>query len=153
MVAISSAAEIPFPADITNRQNQLVRTGREEVVVIAAHGARRAAEAMHFERLQIRNLPRKQLRLHFLCNGQFAFQPLLFLLLQNQLLDRFSHGVERHRELRQLVGGLDRNTMTEVAAIHMLGSVIELRHGTRHRPRHARSDNQSDQYNQGEEDE
>ena len=113
-----------LPADIANGQNQLVGTGCEEVVVVAAHSARWAAEAVHFERFQFRNLPRKQLRLHFLRDSEFAFQPLLFFLLQNQLLDGLGHRVERQRELRQLVRGFDWNAMTEVAAIHMLGGVI-----------------------------
>ncbi len=49
---------------------------------------------MHFERLQFRDLPRKQLCLHFLRDGEFAFQALLFFLLLNQLLDGLRHRVE-----------------------------------------------------------
>ena len=60
---------------------------------------------------------RKQLRLHFLRDGQLVFQPLLFFLLVNQFLERFSHRVERVGERCQLIDRLDRNAMAKVALV------------------------------------
>ncbi len=142
-----------LPTDVADRQNQLVGTGSEEVVVVTAHRARRKAEAMHFKRLQVRNLPWKQLRLHFLRDCQFALQSLLLLLLQNQLLDGFRHRVEGQRKLRQLVRGLDWNTMAEVAAINVLCGIVKVSHSSRNRACHAGADDQRNQFNHGEDDE
>ncbi len=41
--------------------------------------------------------------------------------------------------------------MAEVAAIHMQGGDMELRHCCRYRARHAGADNESDQFDEGEE--
>ena len=56
-----------------------------------------------FEGFELGNLPGKQLRLHFLGDGEFVLKALFFLLLQDQFFDRRGHRVERMREISQLV--------------------------------------------------
>ncbi len=36
--------------------------------------------------------------------------------------------------------------MAEIAAIHVLGCIVELRHGTRNSARHSRSDDERDEF-------
>src|SRR5882757_288122 len=124
----------------------------QEVVVIAADGARWTAKAMHLKRLQFRALARKKLRLHFLRDRQLILQTLLLFLLQDQLLDGLRHGIERERQLRQLIAGSHRYPMAEVPTIYMFGGVMELRHRLRYRSGHARTGEQSDQFDDQEED-
>ena len=73
----------PFAAYVADRKDQAVRTQRKKVVVIAAHAARRPAKAVHFKAGQLRDSPRKKLRLHLLRNCDFVFEPLFFLLFEN----------------------------------------------------------------------
>ncbi len=60
---------------------------------------------MNFQRFEFGDLAREQLRLYFLGDDQFVFQPLFFLLLEDQLLDRSGHRVERMGQIRELIVG------------------------------------------------
>ena len=66
----------------------------QEVVVVARNRARRAADAMQFQRRQVAHVVRKEVRLHLLRDGEFALQPLLLLLLHQQAFERARHAVE-----------------------------------------------------------
>ena len=55
------------------------------------------------------------------------------------------------RQIRQLVARFHGNAVAEVAAIHMLRGVVQLRHGGGHGAGHARADDQRDQFDDGEE--
>ena len=83
-----------FSADVADCQNQFVGTGGQKVVVVSTDRAGGTAEAMHFERLKLRDLAREKLRLNLLRDGELILQALLFFLLQDQLLDGGGHGVE-----------------------------------------------------------
>src|SRR5262249_29329634 len=74
-----------YTADVADGEDELVRDQREEVVIVAADGARGAAESVHFKRLELRNLLGEKLCLHFLSDGQLVFEALLLLLLFDQL--------------------------------------------------------------------
>ena len=98
IVAISSAAEIPLPLMSPTASISLSELSVEKIIVVAADCARRTAEPVHFERLKLRDQLGIELRLHFLRDGQFAFQALLFLLFLHQFLDRCGHRVEGIRQ-------------------------------------------------------
>ena len=54
-------------------------------------------------------------------------------------------------QVGELVARFDRDAMAEIAAIHVLGGIVELRHRGRHGAGHARADEEGDQFDDGEE--
>ena len=139
-----------FSADVPDGQHQLVRAPGQKIVIVPADGARRTAESVHLQRFKLRNLPGKQLRLHFLRDGQFILQPLLFFLLLDSFLDGSSHRIERVGQRRQLVTRLHRNAMAEFAAVMCrVASSVEPRQPLP--ASHPRADNESDQFDDGKE--
>ena len=141
-----------FPADVPHRQQQLVRIDRQEIVVVAAHCARRPAKPMHLQRLQLRNLFGKELLLNLVRDGELVLQSLFFFLLFDQLLNRCRHRIERVSQRSQLVAGSHRNAMAEIASINVFGRGIELGNSLGHRSRQARADQQSQYLNHAEND-
>src|SRR5580692_3956865 len=139
-----------FAADIANGQDQAIRIQREEIVVVAAYGARRAEEPVNFERRQLNAFPRKQLCLDFLGDDQLVFQPLFLFLLFDQLFQRSSHRVKRVGQSCDLVVGLHRNAVAEVAAIDELSAFVKLCYSSGHRAGQARADYDCDNFDQAE---
>ena len=72
------------------RQHQPLFAQRNEVVVIAADGARRTAHAMDLQRGQAAQVGREEQRLHLVRDGQFAFHALLLFLLGDEVGQRGS---------------------------------------------------------------
>src|SRR5262249_23567354 len=110
---------------IADGENHARRIPGQEVVVVAADGPCRGAETVHLKRRQLRNLPRKELCLHLLRDGQFVLQPLLFLLLLYQLFQRSGHRVEGLRQGGELIGRLYRDAVAEISAIDVLRGRVE----------------------------
>src|SRR5207245_9735298 len=114
-----------------------------------SHGTRLAAEAVHLQRLKLRNLFRKKLRLHFLGDHQLVLQALLLFLLNDQLFDGSRHRVEGICQLRQLIFRSHRNAMTEIATVDVLGCLIKLSHRAGDGARQVRANEQSKKLNHG----
>ena len=72
-----------FSGHVANRKCQRIIGKRHEVVIVSRDHARRVAHAFQFQSFGERNILRKKLVLHFPRNGQFRFQPLLFLSHHN----------------------------------------------------------------------
>src|SRR5689334_14473717 len=106
-----------------------MRADRQEVIVVAAHGSRRSADTMHFEAFQRTDIPREEKCLYFLSDGEFALDPLLFFLLDDQLLERLGHGVERALQRRELIVACDMNAMCELPGLDVLSRPVELPDG------------------------
>src|SRR6516164_7156543 len=136
-------------ADITDSEDELVGTESKKIVIIAADRAGGTAEAVHFERFQLRDLAGEQLRLHFLRDDELVFQALLFFLLEDELLERSGHGIERVGEAGQLVVRRYRYAVAEISAINVLGSGVKLSDRASDGAGQAGSDHQGDQFDDG----
>src|SRR5262249_38592858 len=82
-----------FAGDIANNEGGRAAVQRNEIVIVPADDASRMAYPLQFERLQLWYFSRKQLGLYLTCDLQLRFQLLLFLYLNDQLLDALSHVV------------------------------------------------------------
>src|SRR5580704_14347277 len=139
-----------FAADIADSQDQPIRVQGEEIVVVAAYGARRAEEPVNFERRELNACTGKQLCLDFLSDDQLVFQSLFVLLFFDQLFQRSSHRVKRVCQSGDLVVGPHRNAMAEVAAIDKLGAFVKLGYRSGHSAGQARADYDCDNFDQPE---
>ncbi len=93
----------------------------------------------------------KEQRLHFVGNGQFAFQPLLLFLLGDQVAQRLRHRVERLLQRRHLIATPDLDAMLQLALVYILGRGVQLGYRPGHAARKPSADNQSDQLDDAEE--
>ena len=107
---------------------------------------------MHLQRRQATQVGREEQVLHFVRDGQFAFQPLLLLLLGNQPGQRFRHGIKRLLQGRHLVLRAHRDTVREVAAIDVSRRVIEVGDRLGNAARQPHANHQRHQLDQAEED-
>src|SRR5207249_3305759 len=64
----------PLPTDVTDRDSELFISERQKVVVITAHGSRRLADAVQFERSKLNISFREELRLYLLRDRDLALQ-------------------------------------------------------------------------------
>ncbi len=83
-----------FPADVAHCYPQLVRSGEQKVIVVAAHDASRTADAVDFQSRHAKRSSGKKLLLDLMRDFQFALQALFLFLLGDQLFQRLSHRVE-----------------------------------------------------------
>ena len=107
---------------------------------------------MHLQRGQAGQVGREEQVLHFVGDGQFAFQPLFLLLLGDQLGQRLAHGVEGLLQSGHLVLGVHLDAVRQVATVDVSGCVVEIGDRLGHTPREPDADKQGNQLNEGEED-
>src|SRR6185312_8198862 len=139
-----------LPTDIADGNAQPFVSQSDEIVVITAYCARGLADAVQFERVKPLGIAWEELRLHFLRDGEFAFEALLFLLLLQQPLQRFRHGVERGFKRRKLISGLHANAVDQVSAIDVLSGAIQCAHRSRDCSREPHANNQRYQFDNRE---
>src|SRR5258707_5650169 len=83
-----------FPADVAHCYPQLVRSGEQKVIVIAAHDASGTADTVNLQSRHAKRSSGKKLLLDLMRDFQFALQALFLFLLGDQLFQRLSHRVE-----------------------------------------------------------
>jgi hypothetical protein len=112
---------------------------RQEVVVITPDLARRFAMRGDAEPAHRHRALREEGHLDAARDAQLLLHPLLFRLLDEQILDARGHRVERLGQLAELIAGSDGDAPGEVAAADPLGAGKELvdRAGDRLRQRQA----------------
>ena len=121
-----------MPLISAKRQTQASRAQRQEIVIIPAHDARRAADRLDLHTLHSGFLRREKLSLHLAGNGQFVFQPLELALLVNQCRHGRGHGVERARQSAELIAPPDFYAMAEIAGFDVARGLIKVVYGARH---------------------
>src|SRR5260370_38966812 len=104
------------------------RAELNEVVVIAANGARSFAYSLYFDAGHLWQGSGKELVLHFARDRNFVFQALALLLLFDQAADRAGHQVEGFAEHAELIATLDTHAMRQVACLDILRRAIEFVH-------------------------
>ena len=82
-----SAADVPLPETSAIEHAELPRAELEEVVVVAAHFARRFAEVRDVEAGDRRRRDRQQRLLNLARDAQLVVEPLLLALDVQQVLD------------------------------------------------------------------
>ena len=83
---------------------------RQEVVVVAAHLARRLAVRRQREAGHAQRPLRQQRHLDLARDPQLLLEPLLLGLLLQQVLDARGHRVERLGQLAELIARADRES-------------------------------------------
>src|SRR6267154_972372 len=104
------------------------RAELNEVVVIAANGARSFAYSFNFDAGHLWQSSGKELVLHFARDRNFVFQTLTLLLLFDQAADRAGNQVEGFAEHAKLIATLDSHAMRQVASLHILRRAIKFVH-------------------------
>src|SRR5882757_8800285 len=99
-----------------------------KIIVIPADSARSFAYRFNFDAGHLWQSSRKELVLHFTCDGNFVFQPLALLLLFDQATDGACHQIERFAEHSELVATLDTHPMRQVAGLYILRRAIKFVH-------------------------
>ena len=145
-MAIEQCRGNSLAANVADGQDKPLGIEGQEVVVVAAYRTRRPTKSMDFERCQLLDMVREELRLHFLSDHQFVLQLLFFFLLLDQFFERCSHRVEGIGQSGNLIVRLHWNAMAEIAAIDVGGGVIELGDSARHRASQAGADNERDRF-------
>ena len=93
-----------------------------EIVVVAAHAARRAADGFHLDAFHMGQIAWKQLVLHFARDGDFVLQSLQLFLLVDQTADGAGHAVERFSQHAKLILALHEHSMREIALPSQIAS-------------------------------
>src|ERR1700676_5504262 len=115
--------------DVRNRNGDVRGTELNEIVVIAADGARGFADGFDFDTGNVRDLLRKKLILDFAGDGELALEALALLLFFDEVGDGPRHFIERIAEDAELIAMLDVDTMGEVSGADELRGVIEVGNG------------------------
>src|SRR5262245_45430064 len=114
MTDINNAAEIPLP-ETSATAIQLFVSKFQEIVIIAAHVARRMADAAEFELGELWLALREKTALHFGSELQFTPHPFLFNLVPDEL-----RILDRERELR-------RNSLEQFPVFPRKGKISQAR--------------------------
>jgi hypothetical protein len=137
----------PFARHVCDEHAEPLVAEPEEVVVVAAHFSRGHAKGGYGQSGHDQRPLRQQGHLNLAGDTQLFFQALLFRRLPEQVLDAGSHRVERGRQLAQLIVGLDRNLVGEIALPHAFGSGEQLVNRSRDRLRQRKAGNERDELN------
>ncbi len=115
-----------FAADVPHGDPHLLRAVGEEVIVVAADDARRAAGAVELQSAGAAAGLREELGLDLVGDLQFALQALFLLLLLDQPLQRLGHGIEGGLQRAKLVFMAHLDAMGEVATVDVFGRLVEV---------------------------
>src|SRR4029077_16942623 len=100
-----------FAGNISDGDGQMRGGELNEIVVVAAVGARSFADGFDFDGGDFWQSPGKKLVLHFACDGNFVFQALALFLLFDEIADGTGHEIERLTENAELIAALDAHTV------------------------------------------
>src|SRR5258708_24461582 len=107
-----------FAGNIGDGDSDRRRVQLNEVVVIAADHARRLADRFQLHTRKQRKPLRKQLILHLARDGNFVLQPLVLLLVFDELVDRVGHQVERFAQHTELVAAFNLYAVGKILGLH-----------------------------------
>src|SRR5579859_6341964 len=115
-----------LPRNVRKRDGHVRRAQLDEIVVIAADGARRLANGFQFHAGNARHLLRKELVLDLAGDGDFILQALALLLFVEQVADGARHFVEGLAQTPQLIHALDFYAVRPILIGHKLRCDVQV---------------------------